>query len=297
MNQILKYLALLMAICCVFPAGAASTKRYIKETINVQDGGQSYQVTARQTLLDGGNATRYSIRNLFDHNIKTAWVTKFDQSDYDSPTGTFEINFDRPVYVQRITIDNGYQKSQRLYSANQRVKELIVFNVLSKKSAPIEADLSMKDTMAPQHVSALKTWGQSFSLFRTRKLIFIVDSIYPGTHYSDLCISGITIHYAKGIEYSPAMSWNELKALVERNKKKTFHGGWDWAGFDNVEKYPQAFNDFLYYILKGNKEAYGLFRTYDPESVARSEDLKNFFKGAVEESLAANARAKIGTKP
>jgi len=286
MNPILKSLALLLVIGCTFPVGAATAKNYIQETISVRDSGQSFLATARHTFVDGSNSAKYSIRNLFDNSKNTVWVTKLDQSDYGSSVGTFEIYFDRPVYVQSITFQNGYQKSQRLYSANQRVKDLIVFKVLSKKSTPVEAYLSLKDTMAPQRISTLQTWGQSINLFKTRKLIFVFDSTFPGTRYTDLCLSGITIQYAKGIDYTPAKSWKELKVLIEQNKSKTLHGGWDWAGFGNADKYPQAFNDFLYYVLMGNKDAYGLFRTYDPESVSRSEDMNNYFRDAVEESWA-----------
>jgi len=292
MTSASKLLISVLVIGCASPVGAAPAKNYFKETISVQDGSQRFQATARHTLVENGNSVKYSLRNLFDHNKKTAWVTKFDQGDYDGAPGTFEIDFDRPVYVQSVTFQNGYQKSQRLYSANQRVKDLIVFKVMSKKSAPLEVNMKLKDTMVPQRISALQTFGPVFQLFKTRKLIFVVESIYPGTQYTDLCLSGITIHYAKSMEYTPVKSWKELRALIELNKTKTFHGGWDWAEFGNASNYPQAFNDFLYYVISGNKDAYALFRAYDPEGAAPSEDMNNYFRGAVEESLSSGTYHK-----
>ena len=282
-----KTFVLMLVMGCTAPVWAASAKTYIKETVAVRDGGQTFQVVARHTLVEGRNVARYSIRNLFDHNKGTTWVTKFDDSDYDSSVGTFEIDFDKPVYVNSITFQNGYQKSLRLFSANQRVKDLIVFNILTKKAEPVEADLTLKDTMAPQHISAQQAWGQSFHLFKTMKLIFIIDSVYPGTRYTDLCLSNLTIHYTKGIDYTPTRTWKNLQLLIEQNKTKTLHG-WDWGGFDNTAKYPEAFSDFLYYVVTGNKEAYALFRTYAPDGAADSEDMDNYFRDAVKESLSSD---------
>lgn len=287
MNPPAKAFLLLLTLLCSVPAWAGVGKIYSKENIPIRIGLPHFQAVSSRTLIEGNNAARYSIRNLFDHNKKTAWVTKFDQNDYDNNVATFEIDFDKPVYVQSITFQNGYQKSRGLFSANQRIKELEIRRIVTKKQAEVEADVTLSDTMAPQRITARQAWAQSANFFKTRKLLFFVYSIYPGTHYTDLCLSGLTIRYAKRIDYTPTRSWKELRTIIEQNKTKTLHG-WDWLGFDNAKKYPKAFTDFLYYVLTGKDGAYALFHTFAPESTMRQEDLDNFLRDAVDESLSSH---------
>jgi hypothetical protein len=287
MNLHARTLVLVLVMGGITPVWAAPDKTYIKETVPILNDGLHFQVIAQRTLVEGKNATRYSIRNLFDHNNRTAWVTKFDQNDYDNNVATFEIDFDEPVFVQSITLQNGYQKSRGLFSANQRIRKLEVRRIVTMTGAETEADLTLKDTIDPQRISALQMWSQSANFFKTRKLIFFVYDVFPGARYNDLCLSGITIQYAKTFDYKPSRFWNNLRKLIEKNKKKTLHG-WDWSGFDNADKYPQAFNDLLYYVLTGNKDAYAMFSTFDPESIMRSEDMNNFFRDAVNESLSSD---------
>lgn len=173
-------------------------KTYIKESVSIRDGDSSFKAISARTLVDFHNAPSYSIRNLFDHNKRTAWVTKFERGGTDNGATTFEIDFDKPVYVQSITFRNGYQKSPDLFQANQRIKGLEIENVITKNPIhPIKADITLKDTMAPQRIPWQQQWDWEVNMFKTRRLLFVVSSVYPGTRYTDLCLSGLTIHYAK----------------------------------------------------------------------------------------------------
>ena len=240
------------------------------------------EADSARTLVDGSNINRYSIRNLFDNDKTTAWVTKFDKESPYLDGGLFKLTFKAPVFVKSIIIINGYQKTERLYYTNQRVKTLNIEKVLiGGRSLPLENTVTLKDGMGAQAISLRSGWTQSINLFKTKALIFNVLDIYAGSKYQDLCISGITVNYAENIEYSPSVSWKELQEVIDKNSVKKGNG-WDWEGLTlNDYKY---FNDLLYYVLVGNKDAYLLFSAYTPEGVAQSEAM-TLYKKAVEESL------------
>jgi hypothetical protein len=278
-----KLFASLIIILFVFFVPFAMADGVYKEEKLLIKGQPWIEVDSARTLVDGSNVNRYSIRNLLDNDKTTVWVTKFDKESPYLDGGLFKLTFKTPVFVRSITIMNGYQRTERLFYANQRVKTLDIEKVLiGGRSFPLENTITLKDRMGAQEVSLRSGWTQSINLFRTKALIFNVLGIYGGSKYQDLCISGITVNYAENIEYTPSVSWKKLRELIDKKSVKKGNG-WDWEGLTlNNFRY---FNDLLYYALGGNKAANFLFNAYTPEGVAQSEAM-TLYKKALEESLA-----------
>src|SRR6266496_361003 len=271
-----------------FAAVCNAQSSYKEEKLLVKGGPSRIEAISRSTRVEGPNPDRYSIRNLFDNDNTTPWVTKYDKKSAYSDDGLFKFVFETPVYLRSITIRNGCQRTASLFHANQRVKTLGIEKVvIGGRSFSLEASVTLKDTPNPQEISLREGWTSSINLFKTKELIFNVEDIYEGTKYQDLCISEMTVNYSSGIEYSPSVPWKQLQELIDKNSKKRGNG-WDWANL--VQNNHRLFNDLLYYTLTGNKEAYLRFRTYSPEGTGQSAGMANIYRNAVKESLAVNPR-------
>ena len=142
--------------------------------------------------------------------------------------GSFKIIFNKPIYIESISISNGYQKSGKLFKDNQRVKSLSINKVItSEPSYPLESTVMLQDVTGEQSISLQTGWTDSVNLFKIKELIFNVSEIYSGNKYNDLCISELKIKTSDKPSYKPSVTWPELKSLIDQNSKKTT-GGWFW---------------------------------------------------------------------
>jgi len=145
----------------------------------------------------------YDGRKTFDENLQTAWVEgKEGDGIGESISYKFENNSPR---VTQIYINNGYVKSDKIWLANNRVKELEVL----VNNIPY-AMLSLDDTWQKQMFQLPDSLGRFESKYLTednpngelRKswtLTFRIVSVYPGTKYQDTAISeiffsGVDVH-------------------------------------------------------------------------------------------------------
>ncbi|MCA0869684.1 caspase family protein [Seohaeicola saemankumensis] len=137
-------------------------------------GGDVRFCASSELTAQGGNS--YGPGNLFDGNPATAWV--------EGVAGTGEgqalsFDFAAPRTVLRLHLQNGYTKSDRTFTRNARVRDLLVTG-----STGIETRLRLADS---------QQW-QSFPLpgFANQQWIRLeILSTYPGTHYADTAISGL----------------------------------------------------------------------------------------------------------
>lgn len=268
------------------PTYTAGNKYYKKESVKVIIADVSAKVSTLKTLVDRPPEWSYSVKNLFDGNKASAWCTKFNKEDENmsvSDEGFLKIYFQKPVYIKSIKIWNGYQKTKELYNANHRVKDLYIEKVLAGgRTYPLDNKVQLKDSMDAQEISMSEGWTQSINLFRTKELIFDILDIYSGSKYDDLCISEMQINISKDINYFPSITWQDLKKLIDAGRIKN-NSGWSWSGL-NEDSY-RLFNDLLYYVLTGNKEAYFYFDSYRPAGSGDSEAMKNIFRPAVSAEL------------
>jgi hypothetical protein len=187
---------------------AADNRNYAHESVDVKFMMVSAKVLSQRTLIDRTEPTRYSVKNLFDGNKASAWVTKYDEKDVkmlSSDSGLLKIIFQEPVYVKSLTISNGYQKTKDLYRANQRVKDLYIEKVLpGGRTYPLDNTVQLKDSLEDQEISLTTGWTQSINLFKTKEIIINVLDVYPGTKSDDLCISEMKINLMDHSEYAPS---------------------------------------------------------------------------------------------
>ena len=277
-----KLLVFTLVLGYLIPVYGAESK-YKEEAINLTIGDINLKVEAKRTSVDGSTAGHYSVKNLFDGNKSTAWVTRYDKDMTLSDEWLLRIIFQEPIYVRSMTIRNGYQKTAALYSANQRIKKLSIEKVIvGGRTYPLDNTVTLKDDMDEQEVSLNEGWTKSINLFKTKELIFNATDVYSGTKYDDLCISELRINFSNNIDYLPSTTWKDLKKLIDTNKTRR-NSDWSWGGLN--EKGYKLFNDLLYYVLTGNKEAYLYFDSYLPEGAGDSAAMKTIYRPAVNESL------------
>lgn len=124
----------------------------------------------------------YSPMNLHDFNLNTAWV-----EGATDPIGTEIIiripHLEKPVYLNKLIIYNGYTKSLALWEANGRVKsfELYANNRYLGK-------LNLEDRPDGQVFEIENTTGNQDDIL---ELKFVITDFYPGSKYNDICISEI----------------------------------------------------------------------------------------------------------
>ncbi len=259
------------------PVHAADNRNYAHESVDTKFMMVSAKVLSQRTLIDRTEPTRYSVKNLFDGNKASAWVTKYNTEDVEmlsSDNGLLKIIFQEPVYVKSLTISNGYQKTSDLYRANQRVKDLSIEKILpGGRTYPLDNTVQLKDSMEEQEISLTAGWTQSINLFKTKEIVINVLDIYPGMKSDDLCISEMRINLMDHSGYVPGLTWEKLKKLIDENSAKR-DSTWDWVEL-NKNGY-KLFNDLLYYVLNGNREAYMYFNNYKSEGVGISEEMKSY---------------------
>lgn len=204
MNKYL-YLILLLFIFLVNSLVNAENDRMIIYPLDIH---------ASSYLLNDGYSvkTNYHPYYVLDGNPTTAWV---EGSSGDGIGEYLELFFeetlDNLVYLK---VRNGYQKSDTLYLANNRVKELKV-ELIYKGSVNQEFRFTLED----------KAGWQEFKLNVTRKfdrLRLIIDDIYSGTKYHDTCISDLLIETSHSDSVT-LKSQTEIKSGYDRwfaNRKK-----------------------------------------------------------------------------
>lgn len=279
----LALVTLMLGVLCFSALTFAIDSSYKEERLSLKSGPYRIEAISRETLIDSARPNRYSVRNLFDNDETTAWVTRFNKGAPYREGGLLKIVFGTPVYANSISIKNGFQKTEKLYFANQRAKVLNIEKVIiGNQRLPYEYTVGLDDEVGEQEIALQDGWVQSINLFKTKEIIFNILEIYDGTEYKDLCISEMTVHYSDKMDYSPGISWRELKELITKNAIRR-NKNWEW---DELAKNDyKLFNDLLYYVLVGNKEAYALFDTYSPKESVLSTELRSILKKAVTESV------------
>lgn len=123
---------------------------------------------------------RYNVENLFDNNNKTAWV---EGKNGDGIGESVTFKKDNPFLVKKIIINNGYKKSENLYKANNRVKNIkITFSDGSELIKELSNNFSKVDTFELDYEK------------ETKWIKFTILDVYEGTKYEDTCITGIDVY-------------------------------------------------------------------------------------------------------
>ena len=120
---------------------------------------------------------RYDPGNALDRNPATAWV----EGAIGPGVGEqLVLTFPRPVTLVRLGFDIGFDRDDRIFAANNRVRS---------------AKLLFSDGSV-QRVEFLDQRGMQYPSFAgvtTSKLTVVIDAVYPGTKYDDTCIAEVQI--------------------------------------------------------------------------------------------------------
>lgn len=118
----------------------------------------------------------YPVQNLIDNNSQTAWVPDNNKSGIGEWA---ELSFDDPVWINSLTLTNGYTKNDVVFKNNNRIKTATLnFSDGSKTK------ISLNDSMKPQVIKVNK---------KSRTIRLVIDEVYKGTKYDDTCLSGADI--------------------------------------------------------------------------------------------------------
>lgn len=172
-------------------------------------GGGPEAILSSSSLKTNGTLT-YVAKNIHDFNLDTAWVEGSD--DYgigEYVEYIFAKNSARPTTLYII---NGYIKSQKAWTENSRVKELIL--KLNNKTLGV---IHLKDVAAVQKVK-LPLYYESKE-HPGYSLKFIIKDVYPGTKFKDTAITEITLDgidvHCVDAKTKILMSDNRLKYISE----------------------------------------------------------------------------------
>jgi len=122
----------------------------------------------------------YAPEQTLDGDTTTAWNS--DGSNIGAagrPTLTY--TFDEPVRIGRITVSNGYQKNDRLFQSNRRVRTLVV------TVGTVTHTFSLADKKTAQKLDF--DFGTAATTVTVR-----IGEVYPGTKYYDIALSEVAFY-------------------------------------------------------------------------------------------------------
>ena len=126
------------------------------------------------SILDPIKGNRYDPSMLFDGRGDTAWV----ENDAGDGIGeTITLDFGRERRLAGFEISNGYDKDQRVWSNNSRVR---TFEIALSKGRKLTGDLPDQ--------RGLNTFEFATPV-ETRSLALTILDIYPGAKFRDPAIS------------------------------------------------------------------------------------------------------------
>lgn len=127
--------------------------------------------------LKGKTPGQYSVENLFDGDLKTAWVEGVDGNGVGE---WVTIEFEEEQIIQSVEIINGFQKSNKLFTENNSIKMFDIIIDGKKQSYFSGLEIQLK-----RNIQINKS---------VSKIKILISSISKGTKYSDLCISDVNFN-------------------------------------------------------------------------------------------------------
>jgi len=155
-----------------------------------------------------GRTKPYHVKEIKDNDPKTAWV----EGKADDGIGEWvEFTYDPPVILERISVINGYMRSETLYYANNRVKKIRI-----SFDDGTHFDQVLKDGELKPQIITLPEPKQA------GKVRLTILETYKGSKYNDTCISEIIFDYSPlpEPEITPAEETDSSNGLWIRNRRQ-----------------------------------------------------------------------------
>lgn len=140
---------------------------------------EDYKVTASSVLQDKSKVGfNYAPEMAFDRDFSTSWCAS------DGKNGAeITMNFTDYVKVGQMGIVPGFARDSEIYNQNKRVKKLKVKFKDEKGDFQDFAEYDLPDKYGMQFFD--------FEGEETKGIKFIIEDVYPGSKYEDLCIAEI----------------------------------------------------------------------------------------------------------
>ena len=181
-------------------------------------------------------AVSYGVRNLFDARKEFVWV---EGAPGNGEKQTIKFSFESPQQISGLTIMNGFQRSEKHFSANARVKTLTIENENGEKE-----DLKIADEDGEQSIKLSKTFsGKQFTM--------TVKDAYPGTSYKDLVISELKFENPQGQFIVEDNITEKLKSELLAKIKGTILDGVIDRNIYN-EDYTETYNAMTSIVLRSD---------------------------------------------
>jgi hypothetical protein len=159
------------------------------------------------TITVSSEQIKYPASNLNDMDVSTVWTPPIKGGVNEKIT----IRFNQPTAVSDLVLVNGYHKSKKTYQENNRVKSIEINaegqtyrnNKINKEERSLRLFFndSSNDAYLPVDFENLKSHPDVSSAliaypldtFKVTKIELIIDDVYPGTKYDDLCVGEIIL--------------------------------------------------------------------------------------------------------
>jgi len=132
---------------------------------------------------------QYDYGNLFDSNPATAWV---EGSAGDGTGEWIEVELPEAYHLGFIAVLNGYQSSREAYEANGRAAEIsctLFFTDGSTESRTVDLEDLTWDELSIDPCRGYQRIYDSGMPREVDRFRLEISDIYPGSIYSDMCIS------------------------------------------------------------------------------------------------------------
>lgn len=136
-------------------------------------GSADIRVQSSASLAPAGEIG-YGAANLTDRNIRTAWCVKGDSG---SPAW-FSVHFRQPTPLPVLGWFGGYQKNSGVFQANARVRTVAAY-----ADGRLLGRFGLDDRMGLQRLELPRERASAYK--------FVIEAVYPGTKYDDLCVTEI----------------------------------------------------------------------------------------------------------
>lgn len=131
---------------------------------------------------------KYSSVNLMNKDVNSSWVAGRSNNgvgEYVLFTNTNR----REVTIESIGIVNGYGSNKKLYYENNRIRSLKM--IVHTSLGYFEHNFDLKDQREEQWLELPYNFGTPHPAFSVDSLVLVITDYYPGSKYSDTCLSKV----------------------------------------------------------------------------------------------------------
>lgn len=171
---------------------------------------------ANHVIDNDGNIFRYSIFNLLDFDKNNVLAMTNKKSENAPYISSFGFHFKNPVVLDAVIIYNGFQIDDELYKKNDRIKEVEIVCFLGKvseKNAIWRSKIILNDQKEAQKIKLPN--------LRISDIDFRILSSYPGTKYTDICISELEF-WNNGVKYEVGNLEEAKRKYIAKRIKEAY---------------------------------------------------------------------------